>query len=83
MPAADATNSSKGSNGGHDASSNAKQDPGKTLEVQLNRILREQKLKLGKLKKDNASLRVLLENESATKAEPLPGLSVPTPPPPP
>ncbi len=48
----------------------------KTLEVQVNRILREQKLKLTKLKKDNANLRALLESESASKVEPLPGMSV-------
>ncbi len=54
-------------------------DPSRTLEVQVNRILREQKLKLGKLKKDNASLRALLEQESAGKVEPLPGMSVMTP----
>jgi hypothetical protein len=51
-------------------------DVTKTLEVQINRILREQKMKLGKMKRDNASLRSLLENESAVKTEPLPGLSV-------
>lgn len=57
----------------------AQHDPTKTLEVQVNRILREQKLKLGKMKKDNASLRALLESESSSKAEPLPGMSVMVP----
>ncbi len=42
----------------------------------MNRILREQKLKLSKMKKDNANLRLLLENESASKVETLPGMSV-------
>ena len=42
----------------------------------MNRILREQKLKLGKMKRDNASLRAVLESESAEKVEPLPGMSV-------
>ena len=55
-------------------------DHSKTIEVQVNRILREQKMKLGKLKKDNANLRFVLENESAAKAEILPGMSVITSP---
>ena len=40
-----------------DADGHTQQELTKTLEVQVNRILREQKLKLGKMKRDNASLR--------------------------
>ncbi len=65
---------------GGDADASAAGDHSKTIEVQVNRILREQKMKLGKLKKDNANLRFLLENESAAKAEVLPGMSVMTSP---
>ncbi len=57
----------------------APHDATKTLEVQANRVLREQKLKLGKMKKDNANLRALLESESTSKVEPLPGMSVMVP----
>ena len=67
--------------GAEDSSENtlAAHDATKTLEVQANRVLREQKLKLGKMKKDNANLRALLESESTSKAEPLPGMSVMVP----
>ena len=73
MPLGEGTGSSFGAN---DADGDPHHELSKALEVQFNRVLREQKMKLGKMKKDNASLRALLESESAEKVEPLPGMSV-------